>query len=112
MAAADFPGRWPELLPTLAQALAAAAVPGQASSGGAGFNTEEEPGTPTIGGRGCSSPAAAAVAAPLEQVLVAVATVAKQFVWFRDPSDKAAGVSARPEGAAPAELDAFVGARD
>ena len=107
MAAADFPARWPELLPTLAQALAHASVPTEQD--GATAATPEEPSTPNVSNSGAP---VAAKNVPLEQVLVVVATVSKQFVWFRDTSNgkpASAAANGKEQSAAPAELDEFVG---
>ena len=113
MAAADFPSRWPELLPTLVQALAHAAIPaGQDGSTGT-TRTQEEPGTPDTNKSSTNKEGAplAAKRLPLEQVLVVLATISKQFVWFRDTtSDKPASAAASKEqSAAPEELNEFVG---
>lgn len=109
MAAADFPARWPELLPTLAQAFAHASVPTGHSDATAPTAAPEEPSTPNASNRGAP---VAAKNLPLEQVLMVVATVSKQFVWFRDTShDKPANAAAsgKEQSTAPEELDEFVG---
>jgi len=96
MATVDFPSRWPQLLPALSAALAICRLPDGLEAGSKADGLEP--------GRNFSK----ACAAPsLEQCLIAVAAIAKQFVYFRVEADSSEGGSGGERKGSPEDLDAF-----
>ena len=86
----DFPARWDTLLPTLRKALEAADDPSaDPSASTSGAVDDENP--------GATAATPAAPAYKLEQVLVAVGTLSKQYVYFRS--------DAKDPNAVPADLE-------
>ena len=96
MAAVDFPGRWPQLLPALSSALAICRLPEGLE---ASNKTDSlEPGRSFSKGNAAPS---------LEQCLIAVASIAKQFVYFRvEPTEGGHGGGGERAGA-PEGLNSF-----
>jgi hypothetical protein len=85
MAVEDFPARWPQLLPALSEALSKANVPGGQAASASG--AEGNPAGSLV--PGSAFKAAPGGAVHLEQALLAVATLAKQFVYFQETTTDA-----------------------